>query len=213
MGQLVAKSFGEFLGENGYGWSGLIAQNCGRGVEEYCKCDKYLRHLDDCYILLGFPYYWDEDRGRISVIDNGAVKYIKQDDVTFQIYNRVKNGKFELEKDLSAEWIRYQLTNIDGYEQRALSFSRYILANYPQDIENRKRLLAQEIDSITRKANTSIRNMEESIAKSKCVEEIARQVREERLIQQAIELGAKDDFKDTTSNDACLKHLTDTFGK
>ncbi len=213
MGQLVAKSFEEFLRDNGYGWSGLIAENCGRGVEEYCKCDKYLSHLDDTYILLGSRYDWDEDRGRVSVIDNRAIKYIKEDDVTFQIYNRVKNGKFELEKDLSAEWIRYQLINIDGYEQRALSFSRYILATYPQGIENKKRLLAQEIDRLTRNTNASIKNMEESIAKSKCVEEIASQLRQERLIQQAIELGAKDNFKDTVSNDACLKHLTDTFSK
>lgn len=54
--------------------------------------------------------------------------------------------------------------------------------------------------------------MEDTISLSKMVEEVLDKVQQERLIKRQIELGAKDDFKDTTSNDACLQHLTDTFG-
>ena len=163
--------------------------------------------------MLGSHHDWDEDDGYVKVSDDPFVKYINHNDTMFRVYTRNKSGNFELEKDLSAEWIRYQALNVEDYIQDTLPYVRYIQANYPKRIQERKNLLAQEIERITRESNTLIREMEDTIGRSKTAEEILSQVQQERLIKQQIEFSAKDNFKDTTSNDACLKHLTDTFGK
>ena len=206
--------FKQFLADNGYRWSGYVAVYYGRDCEQFKICDKFaLAGLNNKYILLGSHHDWDEDDGYVKVSDDPFVKYINHNDTMFRVYTRNKSGNFELEKDLSAEWIRYQALNVEDYIQDTLPYVRYIQANYPKRIQERKNLLAQEIERITRESNTLIREMEDTIGRSKTAEEILSQVQQERLIKQQIEFSAKDNFKDTTSNDACLKHLTDTFGK
>ena len=176
MGQLVAKNLKEFLKDNGYNWSGYIAEYNGKKVEEYYICDKYKGDLDNRYILLGKQYTWDEDIGWVNVIDDSKhVKYIKQDDITFKVYIATYEGP-KLEKDLSNEWIKYQALNVNGYAQGVLNMERYIQLNYPRDIESKKNLLAQEIERITREANSSIKYMEERVARSKEVEEVLSEV-------------------------------------
>ena len=204
--------FQEFLKDNGYEWSGYIAEYDGRVYQDYYKGEKYLSDLDNKYILLGSPYDWDEDKGKVKVVDNKSVKYIRQDEIAFMIYIATYEGQ-KLEKDLSAEWVRYQALNIKDYISDTLFDLRRLLASYPDIIQDRKNLLAQEIERITRESNIAIRDMEEDFARTKMAAEIIRQVREERLIKRCIELDAKDNFKDTKNNDACLQHLTDTFGK
>lgn len=210
--QLTAKNLKEFLQQNGYEWSGYIAEYDGRVYQDYYKGEKYLSDLDNKYILLGSQYDWDEDKGKVKVVDNKSVKYIRQDEIAFMIYTATYEGQ-KLEKDLSAEWVRYQALNIKDYISDTLFDLRRLLASYPDIIQDRKNLLAQEIERITRESSIAIRDMEEDFARTKMAAEIIRQVQQERLIKQHIELDAKDDFKDTTSNDACLQHLTDTFGK
>ena len=205
--------FQEFLQQNGYTWSGYVAENTRRTCETFNNSDEDLDYLDDTYILLGSYYDYDEDDGYIKVTGDPLVKYIRHNDIMFRVYTRNKSDKFELEKDLSAEWVRYQALNVKDYIEDNLPYIRHIQASYPKAIERRKNLLAQEIESITKEANTQIRSMEDNFALSKMAEETIKQVQQERLIKKQIELGAKDDFKDTKNNDACLQHLTDTFGK
>lgn len=208
---LTAKNLKEFLKDNKYEWSGYIAAYDGRVCQDYFKADKYLSDLDNRYILLGSQYDWDEDNGKIKVVDNEKVKYIRQNGITFKVYIATYEG-FKLEKDLSAEWVEYQALNIEEYVDETLFGLRYVLASYPKSIKDRKDALAQEIARITREGNAEIRRMEDDFAKSKMAAETIRRIQQERLIEKQIELGAKDNFKDTSSNDACLKHLTDTFG-
>ena len=210
--ELQQINFNEFLKDNGYEWSGYIAENNGSRYEKYYKCDENENNLNNMYILLGSASDWDEESGWVRVVEDRAVKYIRQDHITFKVYNATYDGP-KLEKDLSNEWVRYKALNVDGYFERTLTIGKEIQARYPRDIETRKSLLALEIMRITRDANSSIARMEERLARSKEVEEILNQVQEERLIKKQIELGTKDNFKDTTTNDACLQHLTDTFGK
>jgi len=205
--------FKEFLQQNGYIWSGYVAENTRSVCETFRNSGDDFDDLDDAYILWGSHYDWDEDDGYIKIYDNPFVKYIRHDEIMFRVYAITENGKYELEKDLSAEWVRYQALNIDGYIDETLFDLRHVLASSPKFIQDRKNALAQEIERVTREGNAAIKTMEEDFARSKMAVEIIRQVREERLIKRQIELGAKDNFKDTTSNDACLQHLTDTFGK
>ncbi len=205
--------FKEFLKDNGYNWSGYIAEYYGRDCEQFKICDEFaLAGLNNKYILLGSHYDWDEDDGYIKVNDHQFIKYIKHTDIMFRVYTRNKSGNFELEKDLSAEWVRYQALNIKDYVKDTLPYTRHIQVSYPKRIQERKNLLAQEIELLTKSTNDTIREMEDTIFLSKMVEEVLGKVQQERLIKRQIELGAKDNFKDTTSNDACLQHLTDTFG-
>lgn len=212
MGQLVAKNLKEFLKDNGYNWSGYIAEYYGRNCEQFKTCDKFLSGLNNTYILLGSHYDWDEDDGYIKVTGDPFVKYVRHNEIMFRVYTRNKSDKFELEKDLSAEWVRYQVLNVEDYAENTLPYTRHIQESYPKRIQERKNLLAQEIELITKATNDTIREMEDAISLSKMVEDVLSQVQQERLIKQQIELGAKDNFKDTTSNDACLQYLTDTFG-
>ena len=210
---LMKDNFKQFLADNGYRWSGYIAEHYGRDYEQFKSCDKFFSCLNNTYILLGSHYDWDEEDGYIKVFDDPFVKYIKHTDIMFRVYTRNKSGNFELEKDLSAEWVRYQALNVKDYIKDTLPYTRHIQVSYPKRIQERKNLLAQEIELLTKSTNDTIREMEDTISLSKMVEEVLGKVQQERLIQQAIQLGAKDNFKDTTSNDACLQHLTDTFGK
>ena len=206
--------FQEFLQQNGYRWSGYVAEYYGRDCEQFKICDKFaLAGLNNKYILLGSRYDYDEDDGYIKVNDDPFVKYVRHNEIMFRVYTRNKIDKFELEKDLSAEWVRYQALNVEDYAENTLPYTRHIQESYPKRIKERKSFLAQEIELLTKSTNDTIREMEDTISLSKMVEEVLGKVQQERLIQQAIQLGAKDDFKDTTSNDACLQHLTDTFGK
>ncbi len=210
---ITAKHLKEFLKDNGYNWSGYVAEYCGRRVEDYREFSKYECDLDNKYILLGKKYAWDEDIGRVNVVnDSNLVKYIRQDDITFKVYIATYEGP-KLEIDLSKEWVRYQSLNVEDYIEETLFDLRHVLASSPKFIQYRKNALAQEIERITREANFANKPMEEDLARSKMAVETIKQVQEERLIKQRIELGAKDNFKDTTSNDACLQHSTDTFGK
>ena len=210
---LTSKNFKEFLQQNGYNWSGYLAEDSEQEYERYYPCGKFKNSLNDRYILLGSVYDWDEDYGFVKVWDNDSVKYIQHDDIVFHVYKSISGGKFELEKDLSAEWVRYQALNVEGYIEETLFGLRHVLASSPKFIQDRKNALAQEIERITREANFAIKAMEEDLARSKMAVETIRQVQEERLIKKQIELGAKDDFKDNVDNDMCLQHLTDTFGK
>ncbi|MBQ8522978.1 MAG: hypothetical protein IJ458_04940 [Clostridia bacterium] len=210
---LMKDNFKQFLADNGYIWSGYIAEHYGRNYEQFKICDKFaLAGLNNKYILLGSRYDYDEDDGYIKVTDDPVVKYIKHTDIMFRVYTINKSGNFELEKDLSAEWVRYQALNVKDYIKDTLPYTRHIQVSYPKRIQERKNLLAQEIELLTKSTNDTIREMEDTIFLSKMVEDVLGKVQQERLIKQQIGLGAKDDFKDTTSNDACLQHLTDTFG-
>ena len=204
--------FQEFLQQNGYRWSGYIAENTKSTCEKFENGDEDLWSLDGNYILLGSHYDWDEDDGYIEVTGDPFIKHIRHSTTMFRVFSITPNGKSELEKDLSAEWVRYQALNVKDYIEDNLPYIRNIKESYPKAIERRKNLLAQEIERITKEANASIREIEDELGRCKMAEETIKQVQEERLIKQCIELGAKDYFKDTKNNDACLQHLTDTFG-
>lgn len=203
--------FKEFLQQNGYMWSGYVAGNSGCACETFENGDEDLDDLDGAYVLLGSHYDWDEDDGYIKVTGDPFVKYIRHSATMFRVYAITENSKYELEKDLSAEWVRYQALNVEYYIEDNLPYIRHVQANYPTAVERRKNLLAQEIERLTRDANDSIIEMEDEISRSKMAEETIKQVQQERLIKQQIELGAKDNFKDNASNDACLQHLIDNF--
>lgn len=187
----VAKDFKYFLAEYGYAWSGYLAEDSEQEYEQYYPCGKFKNSLNDRYILLGSIYDWDEDCGFVKVWDNDAVKYIQHNDITFHVYKSVSGGKFELEKDLSAEWVRYQAVNIEGYIDETLFYLRHVLASSPKVIQDRKNALAQEIEQVTREGNAAIKAMEEDFARSKMAEGIIKQVQQERLIKQQGELDAK----------------------
>ena len=178
----VAKDFKYFLAEYGYAWSGYLAEDSEQEYEQYYPCGKFKNSLNDRYILLGSVYDWDEDYGFIKVWDNDSVKYIQHDDITFHVYKSVSGGKFELEKDLSAEWVRYQALNIEDYIDETLFDLSHILASYPKHIQDRKNLLAQEIERISKEGNTAIRKMEEDFALSKMAVETIKQVQQEATI-------------------------------
>ena len=164
------------------------------------------------YILLGSPQEWGKGDWVVQLIGNPKVRYIRQSDVTFKVYKAKFMSEPTLEKDLSNEWVRYQALNFEGYIEETLSSEMDVQKTFPDLIKHRKTMLAKQIERLTKEANEAIASMEDGLIRSKEVVEILKPMQQERLIKKQIQLGAKDNFKDNASNDACLQHLTDTFG-
>ena len=213
MRQLTTKDFQEFLKANGYDWSGYFAENYGRSYEHFNCCGKYENCVNNRYILLGSPQDWDwgEADLKMSVFGNPKVRYIRQSDVTFKVYNAKFILEPTLEKDLSNEWVKYQALNIEGYIEETLSSEKDVQKTFPDLIKHRKTMLAKQIKRLIKETNEEIESMLDCLGRSIEVEQILKPMQQERLIKKQIQLGAKDNFKDNASNDACLQHLTDTF--
>ena len=211
MRQLTTKDFQEFLKANGYDWSGYFTENHGSSYESLCLCGKYENCINNRYILLGSPKDWGRGDWEVQLIGNPKVKYIRQSDVTFKVYKAKFMSEPTLEKDLSNEWVKYQALNIEGYIEETLRSERDIQTSLPDLIQHRKTMLARQIERLTKEADEEIVPMQYSLDRSKEVIEILKPMQQERLIKKQIQLGAKDNFKDNASNDACLQHLTDTF--
>ena len=175
MRTLISPDLQQFLKENGYNWTGYIAQNTNQATEEYYRCSKWQNDLNNHYILLGKTYDWDEEEGYICVRANKDVRYIIQDDTTLKIYNVLSGGKISLENDLSDKWIAHQSKIIPGYAENILRQCQSIQANYPRNVQDRKNLLAQDIERLTKEANQSIDSMSKRVERSKHVEQIIHQ--------------------------------------
>ena len=214
------EKFISFIQEYGYNWNGLVCKPKviihGSGKFKLPE-GPYMHRSDGFYILLDERCEKEVDA---SVLDNPNVKYIEYDEETFKIYESKKKIDIfspyfkdgDLEKDLSDEWIKLCTLNIEGYAEDLLYF------HGNSQIANRKNIKYKkdEVAQLIKDSRAYIADMERKIERSKHIEAVikqARQEQQERLIKQQIELGAKDGFKDTVDNDACLKHLTDTFGK
>ena len=210
MRQLTTKDFQEFLKANGYDWSGYFTENYGRSYEHYSD-GKYTDCLNNRYILLGSPQDWGKGDWVVQLIGNPKVRYIRQSDVTFKVYNAKFILEPTLEKDLSNEWVKYQALNIEGYIEETLSSEKDVQKTFPDLIKHRKTMLAKQIKRLIKETNEEIESMLDCLGRSIEVEQILKPMQQERLIKKQIQLGAKDNFKDNASNDACLQHLTDTF--
>ena len=210
--QLVTKNFQEFLKANGYEWSGYFAENNGKNYEHLCLCGKYENCLNNRYIFLGSSQDWSNGDWGVSLIGNAKVKYIRQSDVTFKVYNAKFNSEPTLEKDLSDEWVRYQALNIEGYIEETLSSERDVQISFPDLIKHRKTMLAKQIERLIKETNDEIESMLDCLGRSIEVEQILKPMQQERLIKKQIEFGARDNTKSNMNSDKNLQHLTDTFG-
>lgn len=175
MRTLISADLQQFLNENGYNWTGYIAENTSQATEKYYRCSKWQNDLNDHYIILGKTYDWDEEEGYVCVRDNKHVRYIIQDDTTLKVCNRLSGGRLSLEKDLSDKWVEYQVKTIPGYAENILTQCKSIQANYSRKVQDRKNLLAQDIERLTKEANKSIEAMEQRVNRSKQVEQIIHQ--------------------------------------
>ena len=140
MRTLISADLQQFLNENGYNWTGYIAENTSQATEEYYRCSKWQNDLNDHYIILGKTYDWDEEKGHVCVRDNKHVRYIIQDDTTLKVCNRLSDGRLSLEKDLSDKWVEYQAKTIPGYTENILTQCKSIQANYSRKVQDRKNL-------------------------------------------------------------------------
>ena len=166
MRTLVAADVQQFLNDNGYDWTGFIALNRGHKSEICFKCGKWRIDFNNCYILLG------QDDGLINVRGNNFIRYIKQDDVTFVIYKRLQDGRLQKEKDLSDNWVEFQTNLIPGYAESILTRCQRIQSNHHVKVQDRKNLLAKDIERLTREANQSIEAMGAEVNKSKHIEQV-----------------------------------------
>ena len=166
--------FKEFLKDNGYDFSGYSAPNNDRRKEKYYDCVN-AQYLDNEYILLGTKENWGEEDGYIKVGGNPFVKYVRHDDVIFKVYARKENGELELEKDLSDEWVKYQIANVENYVQRTFNLMGYIRREYRKEISHKKNLLAQEIERLKEQSNKEINAMQERLDRSEQVLDIIKE--------------------------------------
>ena len=175
MRTLVSADLQQFLKQNGYNWTGYIAHNTSQATEEYYRCSKWQNDLNNHYIILDKKYNWYEKEGYICVRANKDVRYIIQDDTTLKVYNVLSKGKLQEEVDLSDKWVEFQVKTIPGYAENILRQCKSIQANYPRNVQDRKNLLAKDIERLTRDANKSIDSMAERVDRSKQVEQIINQ--------------------------------------
>lgn len=175
MRTLISVDLQKFLNDNGYNWTGYIAQNTSQATEEYYRCSKWQNDLNNHYIILNKTFSWNNQEGYVCVRANKDVRYIIQDDTTLKVYNVLSGGKFSLENDLSDKWVQYQTKIIPGYAENILRQCKSIQANYPRNVQDRKNLLAKDIERLTRDANKSIESMAERVDRSKQVEQIINQ--------------------------------------
>ena len=214
------EKFISFIQQYGYNWNGLICKPRviikGGGKFKLAE-GPYMNRSDGFYILLDERYEREVDA---SVLDNPKVKYIEYDEETFKIYESKKKVDIfspyfkdgDLEKDLSDEWIKLCALNIEGYAEDLLYFHGNSQIANLKNIRYKK----EDVERFVKEAREYIADREREIERSKHIEAVVKQAQQEqqaRLIQKQIQIGARDDFKDTVDNDACLKHITDTFGK
>lgn len=178
MRELTAEDFKKFLAEQGYNWSGLIADNTNHRYEQFKKCSKFLSSLNDKYILLGSNEDWDEESGVISVKD-ANVKYIKHDLTTFNVYYKDNKGLnyCNLAKALTDEWIKYLVLNVEGYAESMLETCKHIQEKTSKEIAERNGLISKRIKELQQEANELNERSKFKLNKSKQVEKLIKKLK------------------------------------
>lgn len=218
-----------FLMEQGYNWTKRIGEDRGEYEVAFNDCGKYSKYIDDQYILIGTEEDWGDSIDEYYVCEDITkcpfVKYIRHSSLTkFKVYKPIEHSNsgelgfgntyidYELEKDLSIEWVKFLVKLCPEFGDYLLKNCDTLMWQEKGHMETETRLIAKRIAELQQQDKDIKANYNKKIEHYKKVIDAVKQTQEEKLLQQAIEIDAKDNFKDTTSNDACLQHLTDTFG-
>lgn len=193
--------FQEFLQQNGYTWSGYVAENTRSKYEKYRSSSYDLKDLDNTYILLGSQNDWDETDGYVKVTYEPLVKYIRHNKITFIVYSTSQNGIYELEKDLSDEWVRYQALSVEGYADEILFELNPVIAADQKSVRDSGNNEIVPKKSSVEEKDPEIKWMEHRLAKNQRVVETIRQVRRENLIKRKEELREKYGSKEARNID------------
>ena len=172
------EDFQTFLMEHDYNWMGLsVPYNINKNIEDmYGFSIKRVKTLNNTIIVLEDKSIWGKKvegttlNARAVCEKNPYIRYIEQNGATFKVYRMARkkfgpgesvdyqytfnNVEFVLEKDLSAEWIKYLAQTKPQYAQYMLSRCEQrkhdLMENYnvrKQIIaDKRKRLDAEEIE-------------------------------------------------------------------
>ena len=108
----------------------------------------------------------------------------------------------KLEKDLSKEWIKFLASKDEDYVKYILKECAEVQNETPKSIEHHKNLLALRIAKLQAKTEKQIKAVEQEANRYNEIEQIIKQVQEEKVLKQAIKPGTKDNFKD------CFRVLT-----
>lgn len=213
-----------FLMEQGYNWTKRIGEDRGEYEVAFNDLGSY-KYIDKYFILTGTEQEWGDSVDEYYVCEDirqcPYVKYIEQPSLTEFKVRKIVSGKlgpsstyvdYELEKDLSIEWVKFLVKLCPEFGEWLIKNCDTILWLEKGHMEEETRLIAKKIAELEQQDKESKANYNNKVRHYKNVIDAVKQTHQEILIEQQIEFSAKDNFKDNANNDACLKHLTDTFG-
>ena len=177
------EKFISFIQEHGYNWYGLVCapRVITRRVGNFkLTAGPYMCRSGEFYIILDEHCETKDD---VSILDNPKVKYIEYDEESFKIYSSKKKIDIfspyfkdgDLEKDLSDEWIKLCVLNIEGYAEDLLYF------HGNSQIANRKNIQykKEEVAQLIKEAREYIADREKAIEQSRHIEAVIKQVQQE----------------------------------
>lgn len=162
------EDFQTFLMEHDYNWLGVSAPyNINKNIEDmYGFSSKKVTSLDNTIIVLEDESIWGKKvegnklNARAVCEKNPYVRYIEQNGTTFKVYRMAKrkfahgesvdyqyvfnNVEFVLEKDLSAEWIKYLAQTKPQYAQFMLERCEQRKQELMESYKMRKQLIAEK---------------------------------------------------------------------
>lgn len=200
------EDFKTFLMEHDYNWMGLsVPYNINKNIEEmYGFSVKKITSLDNTIIVLEDASIWGKKvegnrlNARAVCEKNPYVRYIEQSGTTFKVYRMARkkfgageridyqytfnNVEFVLEKDLSADWIKYLAQTKPQYAQfmleRCEQRKRALMENY--DI--RKQLIADERKKLDAQEIELRHSVENRMSSYKQLEAIIKSVKKEQEV-------------------------------
>ena len=176
MNRLTGEELKEFLKEFGYNWEGLMSRPAkypfSQEHEVYSVDLEDLISVDRKYILVNTTAIAGDI---VRVPNSSVIRLIRKSPICFQIYRPTStNQKWELDKDLSDEWVEYWALKDEAYRQHILAECKQVQKEIPESIERHKNLLAKRIAELQKETAGYIAEDNKKLEKYSQIEQIVK---------------------------------------